>query len=65
MPEKTKKIVEIERPEPLELNKQGQVTIPEYIREKYGINPSDGKTIWVEINIEEAEIRHDSMEGSA
>ena len=65
MTEKTKKIVEIERPEPLELNKQGRVTIPEYIREKHGINPSDDKTIWVEIDIQEAEIHHHSMEGSA
>ena len=50
--------VEIARKEPLELDKRGRVTIPSNIRERHGIQPEDGKEIWVEITIEEAEITY-------
>jgi bifunctional DNA-binding transcriptional regulator/antitoxin component of YhaV-PrlF toxin-antitoxin module len=50
--------VEIGRKEPLELDKRGRVTIPSNIRKRHGIQPEDGKEIWVEITIDEAEITY-------
>ena len=55
--------VPIDRSEPLELDTRGRVTIPSNIREKHGIHPSDNRTIWLEINIEEAEIHYEDDEG--
>lgn len=58
-------MIKIDRSEPLELDQRGRVTIPANIREKHGINPSDDKTIWLEVNIEEAEIEYEDEEVSA
>ena len=58
MAEDNSEHIKIERREPLELDKRGRVTIPSNIRERHGIQPEDGKEIWVEITIEEAEITY-------
>jgi bifunctional DNA-binding transcriptional regulator/antitoxin component of YhaV-PrlF toxin-antitoxin module len=50
--------VEIGRKEPLELDSRGRVTIPSNIRQRHGIQPEDGKRIWVEVAIEGAEIEY-------
>ena len=55
--------IPIDRSEPLELDTRGRVTIPANIREKHGINPDDDRTIWLEVNIEEAEIKYEDDEG--
>jgi len=62
---KNSEVIKIDRSEPLELDQRGRVTIPANIREKHGINPSDDKTIWLEVNIEEAEIEYEDEEVSA
>jgi len=54
----TKEVIEIGRSEPLELDQRGRVTIPANIREKHGIQPSDDRTIWLEVKIEEAEVKY-------
>lgn len=59
---KKSEVIEIDRSEPLELDQRGRVTIPANIREKHGINPSDDRTIWLEVNIEEAEIEYEDGE---
>jgi bifunctional DNA-binding transcriptional regulator/antitoxin component of YhaV-PrlF toxin-antitoxin module len=59
MPDKSKKQIKIDRSEPLEMDNRGRVTIPSNIRNKHGIQPDEDKTIWLEVNIEEAEIEHD------
>jgi bifunctional DNA-binding transcriptional regulator/antitoxin component of YhaV-PrlF toxin-antitoxin module len=62
MTRKNSEVIKIDRSEPLELDQRGRVTIPANIREKHGINPSDDKTIWLEVNIEEAEIEYEDGE---
>lgn len=60
---KSTEIIKIDRSEPLELDNRGRVTIPANIREKHGIHPDDDRTIWLEVNIEEAEIHYDDDSG--
>lgn len=59
---KNSEVIKIDRSEPLELDQRGRVTIPANIREKHGIHPSDDRTIWLEVNIEEAEIHYEDEE---
>lgn len=59
MTDQTKKKINIDRSEPLEMDNRGRVTIPSNIRSKHGIQPDEDKTIWLEVNIEEAEIEYD------
>jgi bifunctional DNA-binding transcriptional regulator/antitoxin component of YhaV-PrlF toxin-antitoxin module len=59
MSDQSTKTIKIDRSEPLELDNRGRVTIPANIREKHGIQPDDDRTIWLEVNIEEAEIEYD------
>lgn len=59
MSDQSTKTIKIDRSEPLELDNRGRVTIPANIRNKHGIQPDDDKTIWLEVNIEEAEIEYD------
>lgn len=65
MSDGTTETIRIDRSEPLELDSRGRVTIPANIREKHGIDPTDDNTIWLEVNIEEAEIHYNDKEGSA
>lgn len=63
MSDGTTEKIKIDRSEPLELDSRGRVTIPANIRDKHGIHPDDDRTIWLEVNIEEAEIQYDDTGG--
>lgn len=65
MSDQSTEIIKIDRSEPLQLDNRGRVTIPANIRKKHGIDPADDSTIWIEVNIKEAEIQYGDEEGSA
>lgn len=48
--------IDIGRQQPLEMDSRGRVTIPANIRQKHGIQPEEGKEIWVEVELKWAEI---------
>lgn len=54
--------VDINRQEPLEMDTRGRVTIPSNIRQKHGIQPGEGREIWVEVEIKWAEIEEEEIE---
>lgn len=46
---------EIDRTVDLEMDERGRVIIPKKIRDRFGIDPSDGDSTWLTVTIEEAD----------
>jgi bifunctional DNA-binding transcriptional regulator/antitoxin component of YhaV-PrlF toxin-antitoxin module len=55
--------IEINRKQPLEMDKRGRVTIPSNIRAKHELDPESDEEVWVEVTIEYAEIKDSEKDG--
>lgn len=54
-----------EREQVLKLDNRGRVTIPSNVRSRYEIDPTDDRTIWVELEIDSIEIEEESNGGES
>jgi len=49
----------------LRVDNRGRITIPKRVRNRHGVNPTDGNEIWAEITLHNIEVREDADGGDS